>query len=188
MFSYIIICRYIAFLNLDEILLPSSNEPITAMIRRAMTSHPQAGAFLFKTSFHWSDKQPIVPQLSHLLSDVDDDVELKQTRLLDFRMQKNVFGSEAELKDPKSVVSTDRVITMGFHEIEDVADSSFASVLLDEADFGVVHAFKGVCQTRYNFVDCDRMSKTMQKREEIQRHKHEVVKNVDKAEKHLRFM
>ena len=180
--------RYIAFLSLDEVLLPTTNEPITETIHRAMTSHPRAGAFVFKTSFHWSDKQKAVPGLVTLFSDIPDDVELKKSRLLDFRMQKNVYGSDPELKDSKSAVSTDRVITMGFHEIEDVADGDASSVLLPDDAFAAIHSFKGVCQSFYDFIDCDRMGDTMKRREELARHKLDVVKNVDVVEKHMKMM
>lgn len=180
--------RYIAFLTLEEILLPAANEPITSTIHRAMTSHPQAGAFLFKTSFHWTDKQPIAQSLATLLSDVENDVELKKSRLIDFQLQKNVYGSDAELKNARSAVSTDRVITMGFNEIEDVADDRFSSVLLADDAFAAVHTFKGVCQSFFDFIECDRMAQTMRKREEVARLKHEVVKNVDLVEKHMKML
>lgn len=164
--------EYLAFHDLDEIILPIRNEMISSMLDRAIQLNPNAAAFTFQTAWHWEEAGRI--------SDRDLD------RLYMQQYAKSTNASDG--KHPKSIVSTDRSITVNFNEVLDVPKKSFRSISLPSSDYGLVHHFRGRCDSRFAQDTCKTMFKTVKLDNAITRYKTQVKLNLDEVVTHMQMM
>ena len=189
-------CRYITFLDMDEIIAPTADEPINSLIHRAESAYPSAGAFMLMTSWHWSDTQKLnivkveSPKRGSNFKEKEEIYSKPQAEssLLIFSIQQHSFGSQPSLQDPKSIVSTDRVITVSFNEALDVSKKDYRSVLLPHKQYGLMHHFKGRCENRFNFIVCDEMSQRTKTYTSVSRHFKKTTKSSNIVLKHLQLI
>ena len=161
--------EYIAFHDLDEIIVPTPSESVSGMLERARAAFPMNGGFMFYTLWHWEDFGPV-------------------NATEELYMQKYAKCTGINKQQPRSIVSTDRVIAINFHEVLDVPVEKFKSITLFPEDYGAVHSYKGKCSSKFNSAVCGKMLiEEVNTDKTVARYKAKVSFRVKSARNHLKM-
>lgn len=162
--------KYLAIQDVDEIIAPRKNESISKMLARAERLYPKAGGFLFRTYWYWED------------FGADNDAENKL-----LYMQKYHKSTSPQNNQPKSIVSTDRAITVNFHSVLDVPNKDFQNMVLSPKEFGGVHHYRGKCRDKFNKEVCHKMLADKQDYKIMRRYRDVVKQRVQFMVTHFKM-
>ncbi len=133
------------FIDVDEILLPTqANMTIIDVVNFIRKYYIFGAGYLFKTAWHFEEKQ-----------------KNPDSSIPDFMyMQKHSMGTIPTDNQPKSVIVTDRAISVNFHSVLDVPSKKYSNELLPWENTGYIHHFRGSCDVKFEDWRCkDLLSK-----------------------------
>lgn len=153
--------KYIALVDLDEIIVPSSPEPLHSIVERALLVYPKASCFSFSTAWHFEAYKAIsnssIPTFLHMQR------YLRRTPILQ--------------SQPKSIVITDHFQTVNWHSVIMMPVGFEGNKFLPWQNYGYVHHYRKEC--KYSKEKCQDMLEKAEIDEVIPRYKYIIKERVE---------
>ena len=153
--------EYLLFIDLDEVLLPTSDISIPHLARTVHEQFPEAAAFMFLTAWHFDDMNAEIEdkhgsqQLSLRHSDTGASVFRNRQSTY---MQKHSRATLPLDIQPKSIVYPPHTVTVNFHGAHDVPDIRHGNVrILNYDKYGYIHHFRGPCMSKFDKKACEKL-------------------------------
>jgi hypothetical protein len=147
--------RYLAMVDLDEVILPAKNRSIIDLVAEVERHIPNVVSYMFYTYWHFQEFSPPSPNISDHLY-----------------IQKTASAPQPSLDQPKSLILTSLTLTVNWHGVLDVLDSAqIPRYLLSSTEHGAVHHFRsGRCQEHFHDL-CPNMTSSSSPCPEVQRYR-----------------
>ncbi len=162
---------YLVVIDVDELLLPASKEPLINSVRRAHVAHPEAASFLFLTSWHFEEsgevKNPAIPDYLY--------------------MQRYAIGSLPIDNQPKSIHVTNRTVTFNFHVAITASEQEYTYVILPWMEYGYLHHYRGLCKVKFAPQVCSDILHTAREDPVLPAYRQEVSRRVRQVLTHLQL-
>ena len=82
---------------------------------------------------------------------------------------------------PKSIIVTDRAISLNFHSVLDVSDARFSNEEVPHDDVGYIHHFRGLCTIKFEDDRCEDFAKHIRDDPVLPTYNDILVKNTKKV-------
>ncbi|KAK2159917.1 hypothetical protein LSH36_143g01025 [Paralvinella palmiformis] len=126
--------KYLAVIDLDEVILPTRQEALHVVIERLARDHQDGAGFTFSTAWHFEDAKSV--------TNLDVPPYLY--------MQLFAKASKPNQIQPKSVLVTSRTRTLNFHVVMTSLNSGdVTEVKVDWRNYGYVHHYRGRCESKF---------------------------------------
>ncbi len=137
----------ILYLDVDEILLPTQKgKSIKDVVMEIRKSYVFGAGYLFMTAWHFEEMNPT--QGNQSLPDY-------------LYMHKNVRASIPVDNQPKSLIVTDRAISLNFHQVLDVPKKGYSNEPMPWKTTAYLHHFRGRCDQKFEAWRCKNLSSTV---------------------------
>ena len=150
--------HYIAVIDLDEVIVPENKENLYALITRASMEFPTAPSFLFLTAWHLDEYGS-----SDLGGNISEGLY----------MQRHLMRTQVMESQPKSIVDTDKVLSVNWHSVITTRIGFSGNTYLSAKDYGFVHHFRNSC--KYNVTQCQDIKDHVKVDKMIPRYKERVT-------------
>ncbi len=161
--------EHLLFIDLDEILLPVRNESLVNVIQELQRIRKNGVGFLFQTSWHFTDhgetSDPNIPKYLY--------------------MQRHLVGTVPMQNQPKSIVLTDKAISLNFHSLLDVPERKYSNEVVSWEHFGYIYHFRGKCIDKFFEDKCEEMIKNTRLDPILPRYKNDLIRKVSAILQHL---
>ena len=156
--------RFLLVTDLDELLIPTADETLGAMLNRATDIHTTASSYTFNTAWHFEEFGQ---------SDYNSPPYLQ--------FQKFARRSKVMKTQPKSIFIADRFISANWHGVVmmpwKLGTELQGNVYLTDEGFGFVHHYR-TCSEKYRVETCNDMIKSARTDEVVPRYKMAVQQKV----------
>ena len=126
------------FIDLDEVLLPTKHRNLIDMTKAMRAQFKMGAGFLFNTAWHFEEHG-----------------EIKNESVPDYLyMQRYARATLPCDVQPKSIVSSDRAISLNFHSILDVPRHEYSNEVMSSEDFAYLHHYRGRCDEKFEEWRC----------------------------------
>ena len=154
---------HLLFVDLDEILLPSNNVKLPDLLKRLDSQYLSAAGYMFLTSWHFVEHGEVAEAPDFLY------------------MQKHAIGTKPILNQPKSVIRTDRAVSVNFHSVLDVPEAGYSNEKMSNwHQTAYVLHFRGKCLHKFEEPTCKEMLNDTYSDLNLQGYRHTVMYNVKK--------
>ena len=163
---------HLIMVDLDEVVLPVSNVSITDVLSKAQQNIPDSASYMFYTFWHFREFSKATPDIPDVLY-----------------MQRMAWSPPATLDQPKSIINTDRVLTVNWHGVmRALNNTKIPRYLLSDWDYAGVHHFRdGTCIEHFHAL-CPNMTLSISHRNEITRYRQVTEKRVQQVLNHLQLV
>ena len=121
------------FIDLDEVLLPTKHKTLIEMTKAIRAQFKFGAGFLFNTAWHFEEHG-----------------EIKNESIPDYLyMQRYARATRPGDVQPKSIVSTDRAISLNFHSILDVPRREYSNEVMSAQQYAYLHHYRGRCDEKF---------------------------------------
>lgn len=141
--------EHMAFIDIDEVILPTRDESLVTAIQRARTLYPYAAGLLFLTAWHFEDYYN-----THSSSSGGKTASY-------LYMQKYKKATNPIDNQPKCVFVTDYVVKLNFHSVVDVFSKAYGNYKVSPVDIGYLHHFRGLCDAKFEKNMCKELNSTV---------------------------
>ena len=126
------------FIDLDEVLLPTKHRHLIDMTKAMRAQFKMGAGFLFNTAWHFEEHG-----------------EIKNESVPDYLyMQRYARATLPCDVQPKSIVSSDRAISLNFHSILDVPRHEYSNEVMSSENFAYLHHYRGRCDEKFEEWRC----------------------------------
>ena len=126
------------FMDLDEVLLPVKHKTLKEMTQEMRRTFKFGAGFLFNTAWHFEEHG-----------------EIKNDSIPDYLyMQRYARATKPCDVQPKSIIATDRAITVNFHTILDVPRHEYSNEVMSSEQYAYVHHYRGRCDQKFEDYRC----------------------------------
>ena len=126
------------FIDLDEVLLPTKYKTLIEMTKVMRRQFKYGAGFLFNTAWHFEEHG-----------------EIKNESIPDYLyMQRYARATTPGDVQPKSIVASDRTISVNFHSILDVPRHDYSNEVMSVEQFAYLHHYRGRCDVKFEKWRC----------------------------------
>lgn len=127
---------HLLFVDLDELVLPTHHLTLPQLVSYLDGRYVKAAGYMFLTSWHFEELGELLDMPSYLY------------------LQRFGRGTIPALNQPKSIVRTDRTISVNFHSVLDVPETGYSNEEMPWQDTAYVAHFRGTCKSKFDAAEC----------------------------------
>lgn len=153
--------KYLLVVDIDEFLLPTRNESVPVMLKRLASKMP-GSCYKFQTSWHFEEFGAEPGISDHLYT------QKFMTSTVPFEVQ------------PKSIIDTDKVITLNFHTSLLIPSNNLGERLQEvpAQEYGYIHHYRGKCSDKFQKEICKDYLARMRENNVVTRYQKDLDKGV----------
>lgn len=137
--------KFLEIIDIDEIMLPTAENNWPILMNRLLSLNPKSASFMFLTSWHFEESGVAV---------------VNGTKAPSYLyMQRYAIANEPIDNQPKSVIVTERAVTVNFHGVVNVIRPEFRVTIVPWREFGAVHHYRGTCKGKFQPDRCAALMK-----------------------------